>query len=148
VTPPNRLFLVEVAADGSHYHRLLENWHLDEDVSHGNWTPDGKVFVFQTTRNWGGANIWAIREKSDWLHKANSEPVQLTSGPLNFYSPQPSYDGKKIYVIGEQPRGELVRYDSRSGQFLPYLDGIPGRAVAFSRDGQWVSYTTYPEGNL
>jgi serine/threonine protein kinase/Tol biopolymer transport system component len=148
VRAADRLSLAEVAADGSNYHRLLENWHRDDDVAHGNWTPDGKLFVFHTMHNWGRADIWAIRETNDWFHKVNPEPVQLTTGPLNFFSPQPSLDGKKIYVIGEQPRAELVRYDVRSGQFVPYLDGTSARAVTFSRDGQWVSYVTYPEGNL
>jgi hypothetical protein len=72
----------------------------------------------------------------------------LTAGPLNFYSPQPSLDGKRLYVIGEQPKSELVRYDAKSSQFLPYLGGISARTVNFSRDGQWVSYVSYPEGKL
>jgi Tol biopolymer transport system component len=147
-TLPERNFVAEVSADGSNYHRILEHWHADDDVSSGNWTPDGKFFVFQTVHNWGRADLWAIREKADLLHKVSREPVQLTAGPLNFYSPQPSLDGKRIYAIGEQPRSELVRYDARSGQFLPYLDGISARGVNFSRDAQWVSYISYPEGNL
>jgi Tol biopolymer transport system component len=76
------------------------------------------------------------------------EPEQLTAGPLSFLSPQPSLDGKKIFVIGEQPRAELVRYDAKFGQFVPYLGGISAMGVSFSRDGQWVSYVSYPEGDL
>jgi Tol biopolymer transport system component len=140
--------LGEISADGKTYRRLLENWHPGDDVSSGNWTPDGKVFVFQTLHNWGRADLWAIREKADFFHKANSEPVQLTSGPLNFYAPQPSSDGKKIYAIGEQPRSELVRYDAKTGQFLPYLGGISASRLAVSRDAKWVSYVSYPEGEL
>jgi eukaryotic-like serine/threonine-protein kinase len=147
-TLPERNFLAEVSADGGHYRRMLEHWHPDDDVSSGNWTADGKFFVFQTVHNWGRADIWALREKGDLFHKVSREPVQLTAGPLNFYAPQPSLDGKKIYVIGEQPRSELVRYDAKSAQFLPYLDGISARGVSFSHDGQWVSYISYPEANL
>ncbi len=148
LTSIDKLMLAEVSADGSNYRRLLEHWRVGDDVSNGNWTPDGKIFVFQTVHNWGRADIWAIREKADWFHKISREPVQLTAGPLNFYSPQPSLDGKSIYVIGEQPRSELVRYDIKSGQFSPYLGGISARTVSFSRDGRWVSYVSYPEGNL
>jgi serine/threonine protein kinase/Tol biopolymer transport system component len=140
--------LGEISADGKTYRRLLENWHPGDDLSSGNWTPDGKVFVFQTQHNWGRADLWAIREKADFFHKVNPEPVQLTSGPLNFYSPQPSTDGKKIYAIGEQPRAELVRYDAKTGQFLPYLGGISASHVAISPDGKWVSYVSYPESDL
>jgi eukaryotic-like serine/threonine-protein kinase len=148
LTSLDRQTLAEVSADGSNFHQLLEHWRPGDDQVNGNWTPDGKFFVFNTVHNWGRADLWAIPEKADLFHKVNREPVQLTAGPLNFYSPQPSPDGKKLYVIGEQPRSELVRHDAKSGQFLPYLDGISARGVAFSRDGQWASYVSYPEGNL
>jgi len=79
--------------------------------------------LFQAERN-GRSDIWAIREKGDALHKVNRQPVALTAGPLSFYSPQPSVDGKKIFAVGEQQRSELVRYDAKSGQFVPHLGGI------------------------
>jgi len=148
MTEPNRNFIAEVNSDGTGYRRLLPNWHADDDVSGGNWTPDGKLFVFYTQHNWGRADIWAIQERGDALHRVSSQPIPLTFGPLNFYSPQPSLDGKKIYAIGEQPRSELVRYDTKSRQFVPYLGGVSARAVSFSPDGKWVSYVTYPDGNL
>jgi Tol biopolymer transport system component len=72
----------------------------------------------------------------------------LTSGPLNFEEPLPSKDGKQIFAIGSSHRAELVRYDSRSGQFVPYLAGISAEGVEFSRDGQWVAYISFPEGTL
>ncbi len=140
--------LAEVDDDGNNFHKLLDNWNPGNDQLNGNWTPDGKFFLFHTVNNWGRADIWAIPEKTDLFHKLNRRPVRLTAGPLSFYSPQPSPDGKKIYVIGEQPRSELVRYDAKSRQFLPYLGGISARAVTFSRDGQWASYVSYPEGDL
>jgi eukaryotic-like serine/threonine-protein kinase len=148
LTSPARNSLAEISADGGNFHRLLEYWHPGDDIASGNWTPDGKIFVFQTIQNWGRADLWAIREKADLFHKIDREPVQLTAGPLNFYAPQPNLDGKKIYAIGEQPRSELVRYDAKSAQFVPYLGGISARTVIFSRDSQWVAYVSYPEGNL
>jgi dipeptidyl aminopeptidase/acylaminoacyl peptidase len=93
-------------------------------------------------------DLWAIPEKGDFFHKANHTPVQLTSGPLSFLAAQPSLDGKRIFAIGAQPRGELERFDAKSGQFVPYLSGVSARDVSFSRDGQWVAYVTYPEQNL
>jgi dipeptidyl aminopeptidase/acylaminoacyl peptidase len=57
-------------------------------------------------------------------------------------------DGKRIFAIGEQSRGELERFDAKSGQFVPYLAGVSASDVGFSRDGQWVAYVTYPEGVL
>jgi Tol biopolymer transport system component len=61
----------------------------------------------------------------------------------------PSTDGKKIFVVAAaHARGELVRYDSASHQFTPYLSGISAMGVNFSRDGKWVTYVAYPEGML
>jgi Tol biopolymer transport system component len=88
------------------------------------------------------------REKGDWLHRVSHQPVQLTSGPLNFHSPQPSADGKKIFVVGEQVRAELERYDEKSRQFVAYLGGISAGDVSFSPDGQWVAYVSYPDNQI
>jgi Tol biopolymer transport system component len=71
----------------------------------------------------------------------------LTTGPLNYWSPLPSRDGKKLFVA-EQPRGELVRFDAKLRQWLPYLGGLSGEQVRFSPDGQWAAYVAYPEGTL
>ncbi len=43
------------------------------------------------------------------------------------------------------PRGELVRYDVPSSQFVPFLSGISAGEVSFSRDGNWVAYVGYPD---
>ena len=45
-------------------------------------------------------------------------------------------------------RGELVRYESRSQQFAPFLAGISAGELDFSRDGKWVTYVSYPERTL
>ena len=93
-------------------------------------------------------DIWVLREGTSWLSRRAREPVRLTQGPLNFKNPVPSRDGRRIFAVGEKERGELVRYDPRSSQFVPYLSGISAHGVEFSRDGQWVAYATYPEGAL
>src|SRR5262245_14233665 len=139
--------LWEVAADGSNLHPLLPGWNKPANECCGNWTPDGRYFVFQSTRN-GTTNIWARREQAGLFQRASQEPVQLTFGPLNYNTPTPSLDGKRIFVVGEQRRGELARYDTKTQQWGSYLSGISARQLDFSRDGAWVVYVTYPEGNL
>ncbi len=135
----------EVSADGSGMHSLTQTGRDPSNASNGNWTTDGNYFVFQNHRIDARTDLWAIPEKGDFFHKANHAPVQLTSGPMSFESPQPSLDGKRIFAIGYEPRGELVRFDEKSGQFLPYLGGVSAADVSFSADGQWVAYATYPE---
>jgi DNA-binding winged helix-turn-helix (wHTH) protein/Tol biopolymer transport system component len=139
--------LWEVAADGSNLHPLLPGWNKPANECCGNWTVDGRYFVFQSTRN-GMTNIWARREQTGLFRRASSEPAQLTMGPLNYSAPLPSLDGKRVFVIGEQRRGELSRYDTKTQQWGSFLSGISAEHLDFSRDGAWVVYVTYPEGNL
>jgi Tol biopolymer transport system component/DNA-binding winged helix-turn-helix (wHTH) protein len=137
----------EVAADGSHLHPLLDGWNHPPRECCGNWTSDGKYYVFQSTRD-GLASLWAIRERVGLLPPASRQPLRLTYGPMNLLAPLPSRDGKRLFVIGEQPQGELVRYDRKSMQWLPYLGGISAEGVSISGDGQWAAYVRYPEATL
>jgi Tol biopolymer transport system component len=139
--------LWEVAANGSHLHQLLSGWNTPPAECCGNWTPDGRYFIFQATRN-GRTHIWAIQDKAGLFRKAAAEPVQLTAGPLNYFTPVPSADGKKIFVVGSQPRGELSRFDSKTQQFLPYLSGQSVEGLDYSSDGESIAYVTFPEGCL
>ena len=67
---------------------------------------------------------------------------------MNYLAPVFSGNSEKLFVIGEQQRGELVHYDTGARQFLPYLSGISADRLGFSRDGQWVAYVNCPDGTL
>jgi Tol biopolymer transport system component/DNA-binding winged helix-turn-helix (wHTH) protein len=137
--------LWELNRNGSGLHPLLPGWNDSPQECCGNWTPDGKYFLFQSFRA-GRFNLWALPERSHWFRR-DSEPVQLTNGPLDFTLPVPSKDGKRIFSVGVQPRAELVRYDAKKG-FVPYFGGISGIGLSFSPDGQWVAYISIPDQAL
>ena len=137
----------QASADGSNLRPLLPGWNSTPNECCGNWTPDGKYFVFQASRD-DTANLWALREHSGFFQSSRQAPVQLTTGPMNVGDPVPSRDGKKLFAQGWQPRGELVRYDARTGQFVPYLSGISAMGLDFSRDGQWVAYNDGTDGAM
>jgi len=134
--------LWEVSADGSHLHPLFSGGNKAQDACCGDWTPDGRNFVFQS-----GGELWTISEGVGFFRKAQ-EPKQLTTGPLSMVAPVPSADGKKIFAIAVQQRGQLVRYDKKSSHFVPFLSGISADDVDFSRDGQWATYVAFPERTL
>ena len=63
-----------------------------------------------------------------------------TSGPAGAGTPLVSPDGRKLFVLTNHRRGELVRYDAKSRAFAPYLGGISAGFLDFSKDGQWIAY--------
>ena len=74
--------------------------------------------------------------------------MQLTTGPLWYMDAVSSPNSSRIFANGELLQGELVRYDSRSRQFLPYVSGVSAGEADFSPDGQWIVYVSYPELTL
>jgi eukaryotic-like serine/threonine-protein kinase len=143
----HNLSLWEARADGTELHALLPGWNAPAHECCGKWTADGRYFLFVST-NSKGTNVWALPERRGFLGKPYSTPLQLTTGPLSFNEILPSRDDNKLFVAGTQNRGELVRYEARSAQFIPYLSGISASELDFSRDAQWVTYVTYPESSL
>src|SRR5215467_10417218 len=139
--------LWEARVDGAGLHPLLSGWSNPPAECCGNWTPDGRYYVFESAHN-GRANIWSIQEAAGLFRKSGRNPVQLTSGQMDSSKPVFSRDGKKLFVIGSVFREEIIRYDAKSGQFVPYLTGVSADALAFSTDGNWVAYVTFPEGTL
>jgi Tol biopolymer transport system component len=57
-------------------------------------------------------------------------------------------NGKQIFIVGTQPKGELVQFDAKTGHFVPLLGGIFASEVDYSRDNLWTTYVLYPEQTL
>jgi Tol biopolymer transport system component/DNA-binding winged helix-turn-helix (wHTH) protein len=139
--------IMSASANGTRLHKLV-------DGCCGDWTADGRYFVF--ARRFGlRSDLWALQEGRRFRgQKRNDAPFQLTAGPLDFQFPSPSrYRDQVLYrdqvfAIGSAYRAEVMRYDKNRNEFLPYLSGISAEGLAFSADGQWVAYTSYPDGIL
>ena len=136
----------EISANATKLHRLFEKTSRPSDQCCGNWTPDGKYFVFAASA--GATSVWARREGMGLFKKAGGEPLPLAAGPINYRLPVIGSDGKRLFVVGDQSRGQLARYDAKSGRFVPYLSGMSAEGVSFSHDAQWVAWVAYPEGAL
>jgi Tol biopolymer transport system component len=136
--------LWEIRPDGSGLQQLLQGWHTPPSECCGQWTPDGRYYIFQSATEDGGMDIFALAESRSLFRKSLGAPTRLTFGPVKFSFPTISLDEKKVFVLGRQQRGELIRYDSASKQFVPFLGGISASDVSFSRDGKWIAYVSVP----
>ncbi len=139
----NSTSLWKVSAGGTNLHALLPEWRN----SSFDWSPAEKYFVFESAPD-EKANAWVIRGQGSLFRRSVPAPSQLTREPMRVLAPVPSQDGKKLFVVGALARDELLRYDSGSRQFQPYLSGISAEGMDFSRDGQELSFVAYPEGAL
>ena len=138
--------LWEVSRDGKSPHPLLAGWNHSPRECCGNWTPDGRYYVFQSFRD-GKWRIWALRKQDGffWGHRG---PFQLTTGPIDYVAPMISLDGKHLFAVGMHSRNELLRFDREQNQFVPFLPELSATSLAFSKDGEWVAYTSDLDGQL
>ncbi len=143
--------LWEISPEGKTLHAVLPEWNKSAQEFGGTWTPDGKYFVFESTRD-HTQNIWALSELTSSLRnlfgKADTEPTQLTLGPLLFSNPTPSQDGKKLFVIGQQRRFDLIQLDSKSKRFSIDLPGVSAGESDTTRSGKWMVYVSHPDLTL
>ncbi len=137
--------LWEMRADGSGFHRLLPGWSDQPNMNGGVWTKDGKYYFFLQGSP-SQRNVFALHESSG-LFVRRAAPVQLTAGPLSFHSLAIGRSNK-LFVAAWQGRAELIRYDPRSDEFVPFLAGISAGELDYSRDRQWLVYVSYPDAQL
>lgn len=147
VKPNGQWLLFEVHTDGSRPRQLLSGFANESHVCCGNWTTDGRYFVFESIQG-NISTLWSIRDAGDLWHRVNHEPVQLTHGELSADCPLPSKDGKKVFFIGILRRGELMRYDLQTHTLVPFLPGFSAAGLDFTKDGKRMVYTSFPEGTL
>ena len=139
--------LWEARKDGSGLRAILQGWNPSPSECCGTWTPDERYFVFLSDRD-SESNVWAIAEKPSFFRTTSHSPMKLAPGPLRFDDAVTGKDGKRVFVVGTLPRGELLTYDEKSRQFTPLLAGISAGDVEYTLDGKWMTYVQYPEGTL
>jgi Tol biopolymer transport system component/DNA-binding winged helix-turn-helix (wHTH) protein len=139
----------EVGVDGSHLHALFSGWHSPPSECCGDWTPDGRYFVFQSPTGSTGerSDLWATREQTGPFSK-QTQPMKLTSGLMGFRQPVFSADGKRLFALSVEDKGELVVWDGRRKEFVPYLHGRSALWVTFSRDHSWIAYVDFDSRTL
>ncbi len=129
----------EIESDGSHPHRLLANWANASAACCGNWTGDGRYYIFQVTQG-TLTTLWAMPDSGAGV------PVQLTEGPTSFGNLAVSRDDKNIWAIGVQPTAEAEVY--KEEKLTPLLGGVSATDIEFSADGKWATYVSIPDREL
>ena len=146
--------LWEISADGTNPHPVFPVSTERPMQAFGDWTSDDTYYVFSA---WNeresfspspAANLWAVREKASFFHRASPLPTSLTTGPIRYFVHTLSPDGKTIFALSSLKHGELMRYDAHAKTFSPWLSGLSAEGVTFSRDGNWIAYVTFPMGEL
>ncbi len=134
----------EISREGANLHQVRQ---LPKEIAHS-WGPlsasPGEKYLLCAA----DSDLWVLGGTRSIFPARASRPIQLTSGPIGFGAPTFSPDGKTIFAPGGMSHGELLRYDLNSRKLEPFLSGIPAEQVDFSRDGLWVTYVTFPEGEL
>lgn len=148
-TEQNTVSLWEVGRKGGNAHALLADWPFKTTACCGNWTADGKYYIFQASQTISSTNIvvtslWALPESKS----PNSAPTQITAGPMSFGNAFAARDSKMLWAIGVQPTVEVVKYEAKKKQFVPLISRLSATDVEYSNDGKWITYVAIPEGTL
>jgi Tol biopolymer transport system component len=139
--------LWRMKVDGTGAHPVQLKRAADAQEWFGQWTPNGKHFVFLSDRD-GAANVYELvmpRWFEIWKKPA---AVLITGNQIGMLGLAPGRDGESLYVLAQLDQGEMYALDPGSGKFVPFLDGFPAIWFAISPDRQWMAFTDYPAGNL
>ena len=134
--------LWECRANGTGLRRLALGEGDQAQECCGEWTPDGKFFLFRMVRD-NHADIWSIQEKFSVLSRRTRKPVRLTAGLLDSTAAIPSRDGKKLFVVETSAKPELLAYDLNTRKTAQLLSGISARNADVSADQEWIAYVEH-----
>jgi eukaryotic-like serine/threonine-protein kinase len=134
--------LHEIAADGTGLREVPKPGLHDGTLF--TWSSNGKYLLYMSGPQ-NRRDIWALPVATS-LFRRSREPIRLTTGPLSYIAP--NRNGDQILATAIKGRGELDHFDLKLHQFSPFLSGISATDPSFSRDGKWVVYHSFPDGNL
>jgi serine/threonine protein kinase/Tol biopolymer transport system component len=142
---PWRIWLV--GSDGKHPHPLELNWPPDAGEGDGQWTPNGRRFVFNSDRE-GRGNEYELVKPRWFEFWKKPEATRLTGNQLNITDTAPARDSQGLFVLGLVESGAMQVFDPRAGKLVPFLGGLAALQFVVSPDRQWMVYTEYPGEHL
>lgn len=137
----------ELNVDGSNPHRLALDWPENADQTHGQWTRDGKHFIFMSGRE-GVNNIYELIQPPWFEFWKKATAVRLTAGQIDVLDATPGRDSDGLFMIGKIAQGAMQLYDPKLKRFVPFLDGLAAADFVISPDKKWMAYKDYPQRRL
>ena len=143
-SPPS---IWELNVDGSNPHRLSLEWPEDADQTHGQWTRDGKHFIFISQRE-GVNNIYELIQPAWFEFWKKATAVRLTAGQIDVLGATPGRDNDGLFMIGKIAQGAMQVFDEKLKRFVPFLDGLAAADFVISPNKQWMAYKDFPQRRL
>jgi serine/threonine protein kinase/Tol biopolymer transport system component len=144
-SPAWRLWSLKV--DGSNPHPLPLDWPAKANEWGGQWTPDGRHFVFLSDRE-GRENAYELITPPWYEFWKKPSAVRITGNQLEIEALAPARDAKGIFVLGRLEQGAMEALDPQEKKFTPFLQGLSALQLIISPDRQWMAYTAYPTMQL
>jgi Tol biopolymer transport system component len=103
--------------------------------------------LMATTESAGGKILLLAKQRHLW--RSDFALVELTSDASAIFALERDPKVQKLYAIRSSlARYELAQFDMQSREFRPFLPGVNGLDVDFSRDDQTIAYVRMPERSL
>jgi len=137
----------EMAADGSGLHPILASGREPFSQSAGQWTADGRYFLFSGCDN-NDCNLWAIREAWNWFRRSHHDPVQLTHGPDSLHVSIPTQTGSRVFAFSFRSHRELQKIELQTHHAESLILNANAEEASVSPDGHLALNTDRPDGSL
>jgi Tol biopolymer transport system component/DNA-binding winged helix-turn-helix (wHTH) protein len=137
----------EMTADGSSLHALLSKTAHPSRQSAGNWTADGKYFLFSGCEEYD-CNLWGIRNAWSWFRRSHRSPFPLTSGPDSLHAAIPAQMSSRIFAFSFRSHRELGKIDPQTQRMSALSLDTSIEQASFSPDDEMVVYSNRPDDSL
>jgi Tol biopolymer transport system component/DNA-binding winged helix-turn-helix (wHTH) protein len=131
----------EVEPDGTHLRPVMPKWQGMSYISVGR---DAQTHLELFAAD---GSFWAASPGWPPFRAADDVPTRVTGSEPEF-SDRVRLRSTSFPAIGVDRLGELQRFDARTNDWKPLLDGLSAEQAEFSRDGKRVAYVTYPQQTL
>jgi len=146
-TAPDISRLWRLSAGAQNAQPLRFDWPADADQYAGQWTPDGRHFLFSSKRE-GRDNVYELVAPRWFEFWKKPAPVRLTGNQIPILASTPSRDSRGLFVLSQMDQGALRAYDPALKKLAPFLEDLSMLGFVISPDRQWMAYTEYPSRNL